>query len=60
MFDEAVGCDQGFEVRHRDVVVVYISGLAWTRRAGGVRDGGCEEGGVGVEEEFVERAFAHA
>ena len=48
------------ELPHADVVVIDIALLSRSRLACGVGDGGREDVGMALEEEFIERAFAYA
>lgn len=60
MLHEPVLRNHLLERRHVRVVVIDIARLAWSGFARCVGDGGCECGGVSVEEEFVQCAFADA
>jgi hypothetical protein len=52
--------DHLLKLRHADVVVVHIARLAGSRVACCMRDRGCEDGGVPLEQELVECPFAYA
>lgn len=60
MLDKRIVRNQLLELAHADVVVVDVAGLAGARRARRVRDGGCEEGGVVLQQARVEGSFADA